>query len=58
MACHPNFTNWFGEFLVVLGCHYTNTHILVKVQATAVVDGDAIHLAGPNAVLRTGDGDR
>ena len=43
---------------VVLGCHYTNTPVLVKDQVTALVDGDAIQLAGSNAVLRTGDGDR
>lgn len=47
-----------GPPWVVLGCHYTNTPVLVKDQVTALVDGDAIQLTGSNAVLRTGDGDR
>lgn len=44
--------------LVVLGCHYTNTPSAVKDQVTAIIDGGEIRLAGSNAVLRLGDGDR
>jgi hypothetical protein len=59
MGRHREIANWFVEILgVVLGCHYTNTPVSAKDQVTAVVNGDAIHLAGSNAVLRTGDGDR
>jgi hypothetical protein len=43
---------------VVLGCHYTNTPNAAKEHVTAIIDGNEIRLAGSNAVLRVGDGDR
>ena len=43
---------------VVLRCHYTNTPGWENDQVTAILDGGPIGLAGANAVLRLGDGDR
>jgi hypothetical protein len=46
------------DFRVVLGCHYANTPPAAKSQVTAILDGATIRIAPPNAILRTGDGDR
>jgi len=43
---------------VVLGCPHANTPPAAKSQVTAILDGATIRIAPPNAILRTGDGDR